>query len=189
MPSSFTRVLSSALGYSPRPPVSVSGTVSLYLKLRGFSWKHGIDHFASHGDSSSRLGNSSPDLPKEPTYTLKPGQPTPGRPNLLRPPIAVKPSTGILTGFPSTTHFCLALGADSPCADERCAGNLGPSASMIFTCFIVTHVSIRTSDTSSRPHSPPSQAYRTLLYHADQRSASAASVYRLAPLNLPRRPT
>jgi len=73
--------------------------------------------------------------------------------------------TGILTRFPSTTPFGLALGADSPCADERCAGNLGLSASVLFTRFIATHVSIRTSDTSSIPLETPSQAYRTLPYH------------------------
>ena len=98
-------------------------------------------------------------------YTLKPGRPTPGRANLLRPPIAFTTGTGILTCFPSTTPFGLALGADSPCADERCAGNLGLSASGPFTRFIATHVSIRTSDTSSIPYETPSQAYRTLLYH------------------------
>ena len=47
LPSSFTRVLSSALGFSPCPPVSVWGTVTYNLKLRGFSWKHGINHFAT----------------------------------------------------------------------------------------------------------------------------------------------
>ena len=99
-------------------------------------------------------------------YTLKPGRPTPGRANLLRPPIASAIGTGILTRFPSTTPFGLALGADSPCADERCAGNLGLSASVLFTRFIATHVSIRTSDTSSRVPTPPSQAYGTLPYHA-----------------------
>ena len=46
LPSSFTRVLSSALVFSTRPPVSVWGTVSYYLKLRSFSWKHGINHFS-----------------------------------------------------------------------------------------------------------------------------------------------
>src|SRR5690606_42144127 len=46
LPSSFTRVLSSALEYSSQPPVSVSGTVSRNLKLRSFSWKHGINHFS-----------------------------------------------------------------------------------------------------------------------------------------------
>jgi len=49
LPSSFSRVLSSALGFSPCPPVSVCGTVSLELKLRGFSWKRGIDHFGPEG--------------------------------------------------------------------------------------------------------------------------------------------
>jgi hypothetical protein len=103
-------------------------------------------------------------LPKEPRYALKPGHPTPGRSNLLRPPIASLVGTGILTCFPSTTHFCLALGADSPCADERCAGNLGLTATRPFTLFIATHVSIRTSDTSSSPYELPSQAYGTLSY-------------------------
>ncbi len=114
--------------------------------------------------SSSRLRIDLPDLPKRSPYTLKPGHPTPGAPNLLRPHIASKAGTGILTCFPSTTHFCLALGADSPCADERCAGNLGLTASGPFTRFNATHVSIRTSDTSSSPHRPPSQAYGTLSY-------------------------
>ena len=114
-------------------------------------------------------------------YTLKPGHPTPGRPNLLRPPIASVIGTGILTRFPSTTPFGLALGADSPCADERCAGNLGLSASVLFTRFIATHVSIRTSDTSSIPYETPSTAYRTLPYHAHY-CASAASVIGLSPV-------
>ena len=47
LPSSFTRVLSSALGFSPCLPVSVCGTVLYHLKLRGFSWKHGINYFVS----------------------------------------------------------------------------------------------------------------------------------------------
>ena len=114
-------------------------------------------------------------------YTLKPGRPTPGRANLLRPPIASVIGTGILTCFPSTTPFGLALGADSPCADERCAGNLGLSASVLFTRFIATHVSIRTSDTSSIPPGTPSQAYRTLPYHSSY-DESASSVHGLSPV-------
>ena len=65
-------------------------------------------------------------------------------------------------------------------ADERCVGNLGLSASGLFTRFIATHVNIRTSDTSSIPYDTPSQAYRTLPYHA--LSASAASVTDLSPV-------
>ena len=104
-------------------------------------------------------------MPRESTYTLEPGRPTPGLHNLLRLPIASKQGIGILTDFPSTTPFGLALGADSPCTDERGAGNLGLSASGPFTRFIATHVSIRTSDTSSSPLEPPSTAYGTLPYH------------------------
>ena len=108
---------------------------------------------------------SPTDLPIGHAYTLEPGRPTPGSHNLLRPPIASLIGIGILTDFPSATHFCLTLGADSPCADERCAGNLGLSASRPFTCFIATHVSIRTSDASSMGYPTPSQAYGTLSYH------------------------
>ncbi len=121
------------------------------------------------------------DLPTRHDYGLEPGLPTPGWPNLLRPPIASRIGTGILTCFPSTTHFCLALGADSPYADERCVGNLGLSASVLFTRFIATHVSIRTSDTSSIPPGTPSQAYRTLPYHT-HKCASAVSVHGLSPV-------
>ena len=103
---------------------------------------------------------------------LSPGQPSPGQPSLLRHPIAAKVGAGILTSFPSTTPFGLALGADLPCADERSAGTLGLSARRTFTSFIVTHVSILTSDTSSDPHGSPSQAYRTLLYRALTRARS-----------------
>ena len=117
LPSSFTRVFSSALGFSPHPPVSVYGTVWCYLKLRRFSWKHGINHFPVQRPVVSYLDIKSPDLPKLSAYILSPGQPTPGRSSLLRHSIAVIVSTGILTCFPSTTPFGLALGADSPCAD------------------------------------------------------------------------
>ena len=131
--------------------------------------------------SSSLLGvDKRADLPTLSTYRLKQAIPTACQHNLLRPHIAFESSTGILTRFPSTTHLCLALGADSPYADERCVGNLGLSASGLFTRFIATHVNIRTSDTSSIPYDTPSQAYRTLPYHA--LSASAASVTDLSPV-------
>ena len=45
LPSSLAMFHSSTFGYSPRPPVSVSGTVSNYLKLRGFSWKSDYSHY------------------------------------------------------------------------------------------------------------------------------------------------
>ena len=133
--------------------------------------------------SSSPLTSSAADLPTAPGYGLESGRPTPDPLSLLRPPIALHDGTGMLTRFPSTTPFGLALGADSPYADERCVGNLGLSANGLFTRFIATHVSIRTSDTSSSPLGPPSQAYRTLPYHAClERHASAASARGLSPV-------
>ena len=110
--SSLTRVLSSALEYSSHPPVSVYGTVCYYLKLRGFSWELGIDHFGPRGTSSSLLRIDSPDLPRESPYELKQGHPC--WYSLLRHPIAVITGTGMLTCCPSTTPFGLALGTDSP---------------------------------------------------------------------------
>jgi hypothetical protein len=102
--------------------VSVSGTVGGHLKLRGFSWKPGIHHFGLM-TSCSDLGIARPDLPGCAPYVIEPALPIAGWCSLLRPPIAVSVSTGLLTGFPSTTPFGLALGADSPCADCRCARN------------------------------------------------------------------
>ena len=173
--------------------MSVYSTVVSYLKLRGFSWKHGISRFSRGSPQGIVVASQiieGPDLPSPPTYTLEHGQPAPCRPSLLRHPIAVRAGIGILTDFPSTTAFALALGADSPCPDERWAGNLDLPAEGFFTPLVVTHVSIRTSDTSSAPHGPPSAAYRTLLYHAcTEVHASTASVTDLAPVNLPRRPT
>ena len=118
----------------------------------------------------------------------QPGHPTPGQFSTIRPPIALNIGAGILTCFPSTTHLCLALGADSPYADERGVGNLVLTASGLFTRFNATHVSIRTSDISSILLKTPSQTYRTLPYHLSF-DKSAASVQYLAPLHLPRRTT
>ena len=120
LPSSFTRVLSSALVCSTRPPVSVSGTVLHKLSLRGFSWKLGINDFSTpkRVRSSAHLSvNKKPDLPGLSAYMQVPGLPSPGSSSLLRPPFALIKSPGILTWFPSTTLFSLALGADSPCSD------------------------------------------------------------------------
>ena len=143
-------------------------------------------------NSYSHLGiNKAPDLPRASSYLLKPGLPTPGQFSLLLHHIAIPSSTGILTCLPSTTHLCLALGADSPCADYRGAGNLGFTACGFFTRIIVTHVSIRTSDTSSTLLNAPSQAYRTLLYRFPislQENPSLRWMV-LAPLHLPRKPT
>ena len=89
---------------------------------------------------------------------------------------------GILTPFPSTTPFSLVLGTGSPCADYLYAGTLGFSATGFFTLFVVTHVSIRTSDTSRQPRGYPSQAYRTLRYQLYSSYNSVNSVYGFSPV-------
>ena len=132
---------------------------------------------------------SPADLPTRHDYRLEPAYPTAGRANLLRPHIALHIGTGILTCFPSATHLCLALGADSPYADERCVGNLALSARGLFTPFNATHVSIRTSDTSSRVYTTTFTGLQNALLPLAINCKSAASVTGLAPLHLPRRTT
>ena len=88
LPSSLTRVLSSALEFSSYLPVSVYGTVTYISRYEAFPGSMGsttlrrqslLRHHAS-------MLYRDPDLPKSPIYTLKPGNPTPGWPTLLRPP-------------------------------------------------------------------------------------------------------
>ena len=130
-----------------------------------------------------------PDLPKITTYLLSPGQPTPGKCSLLRPPIALWPGAGMLTRFPSTTPFGLALGSDSPCADERCARKPWAFGGRAF------HPPYRYSCQHShfRYLQQTSQSAFTGLRNAPLPhtlfGVPRASVYHLAPLNLPRRPT
>ena len=50
-------------------------------------------------------------------------------------PHALHINFGILTCFPSATHLCSCLLADSPYADERCVGNLGAFGEGLFTPF------------------------------------------------------
>jgi hypothetical protein len=55
-----------------------------------------------------------PGFTKAAGYDGSTGHPSPVSPTLLRPPTALLTGSGILTGFPSTTPFGLALGTDLP---------------------------------------------------------------------------
>ena len=57
--------------------------------------------------------------------------------SLCVPTVLIYHSTGISTCYPSTTHFCLALGPDLPRADQLYSGILRYSA-----CVILTHISL-----------------------------------------------
>ncbi len=116
--------------------------------------------------SSSRLSLDFPDLPGKPAYTLKPGQPSPGQHSLLRPP-PLRSNTKYrnINLFPIDYAFRPRLrGSTHPAPINVGQEPLVFRRAGFFTRFIVTYVSIRTSDTSSMPHSTPSQAYRTLPY-------------------------
>ena len=108
LPSSFTMVLSSTLGYSPRLPVSDCGTGIYQLKLRGFSWEQSYTYF--HWPKPPFVScfrvNESPDLPEPSPYALSP-PPTGGQVHFLRHPIALINGTGILYLF-SIAYACSA---------------------------------------------------------------------------------
>eukprot|EP01023_Acetabularia_acetabulum_P030817 TRINITY_DN28_c0_g1_i1.p1 TRINITY_DN28_c0_g1~~TRINITY_DN28_c0_g1_i1.p1 ORF type:complete len:177 (+),score=6.01 TRINITY_DN28_c0_g1_i1:229-759(+) len=76
------------------------------------------------------------------------GPPNPIRVNNLHDP-SHPPGPGILTWFPSTTPFGLALGVGLPCSDQLQAGTLGLSATGSLTLFVATHVIILASDLST----------------------------------------
>ena len=76
------------------------------------------------------------------------GPPNPIRENNLRDP-SPPHGPGILTWFPSTTPFGLALGVGLPCSDQLSAGTLGLSATGSLTLFVATHGIILASDLST----------------------------------------
>ena len=79
LPSSFTWILSSALGFSPRVRVSVYSTVSQISNIEDFLGSR-IRESLWARPSYSSLRIILTDLPIRPSYTLKPGQSKPGSP-------------------------------------------------------------------------------------------------------------
>ena len=133
LPSSLTMLLPPALGSSPHPPVSVygtgtTGTIAAFLGAcsAGFPTLSSVPVACSH---------CSPDLP----WLLVPRLGRVLHPRLLFPtrvPTFLScRSTGISTCCPSATAHALALGPDSPRADQLYPGNLGYSAIRILTLF------------------------------------------------------
>ena len=90
LPSSFTRVLPSALVSSTRPPVSVWGTANVHLKLRDFSREFGENNLDGRTilDINSQIIAGSHLTPPA-TYSLEAEQPLSALPYLLRHPIAM----------------------------------------------------------------------------------------------------
>ena len=138
--------------------------------------------------SYSALGiNEPPDLPGASPYDLE--QYCYCSPSLLRHPIAVDVGAGMLTSFPSTTPFGLALGTDSPCADERCARKpwaFGGGAFHPPYRYSCQHSHFRYLQQTFQS---TFAGVRNAPLPLTLSSKPVASVHRLAPLNLPRRPT
>ena len=89
LPSSLTWFLSRALGFSPRPPVSVYGTVGTISSFRRFSCRRGVDRstrpvgLMSHQLSGLMFGGFTYRTP----YGLGPSLSIDGRSSLPRPSI------------------------------------------------------------------------------------------------------
>ena len=188
MLSSLTTVLSSALVFSTRPPVSVYGTdnfCSCYEDFLGSIGSVTSLRVAPSLAFTSR-NNVKTDLPIFTSYGLSPlthyvvDLPFSVSPSLKR----TKISTGILTCFPSTTPFGLILGSGLPWEDDPGPGNLGLTAGGFLALLIVTDVSILTCLRSTRPYgraSPHRQRSSTTL--PIRRSIkSIASVSYLSPV-------
>ena len=124
-------------------------------KLRSFSRQHRLNGFraCAHGLASQIR---PADLPTGYSYTLAPGYPTPG------PPIFLRPSIALHNKYRNINLFSIGYGFHPHLRIRLTLGrlplprNLGFSANMFFTYFIVTHVSIITSLQSSMPSGTPS---------------------------------
>ena len=81
--------------------------------LRGFSRKQGICYFSTVVPRHHTSALKVPDLPEPPPTCLNRDNRRPAN-IAFSVPFAVTPSTGILTCFPSTTPFGLALGSTHP---------------------------------------------------------------------------
>ena len=79
LPSSLTRVLSNALGFSPCLPVSDCGTVTYKTSDDDFSRQCSMNQFVLAVASTPDL------LPPLRGYASRPGHPMPGWPSFLRP--------------------------------------------------------------------------------------------------------
>jgi hypothetical protein len=137
LPSSLAVIHSSTLGFSPRLPVSVYGTVNTIHNLLAF------------------LGTLSPISirPKPPLNELFRQFVTSSK---IRPQFEYSVGSGILTWFPSASAFALSLGTDLPSVDWHSGGILSLSVWMVLTFIIATYSYICFSVRSNVPQSTPS---------------------------------
>ncbi len=152
LPSSLTRVLSCALDFSSYLPVSVSGTVPASLALDSISRHLDYARFASTFSPLAVAARLRRWICLSPSKVrcFDRNNRCPAGFHLMRLALETDRGTGILTSFPSTTAFALALGADLPWADCLYPGNLRFQADgdlarlfVTYTC-ILSSISFRT---------------------------------------------
>ena len=138
LPSSLTRVPSSALGFSPRLPVSVCGTGGHNLP-RSFSWRFRLAFFGTIFPPRHASPFCRGDLPPRRAARLDPVFQSRAQAAFPRHSFSqtIAAGTGISTSCPSPTPFGLGLGPDLPWADDPSPGNLRFSADKILTCLFV----------------------------------------------------
>ena len=102
LPSSLTRVLSSALVYSTHLPVLVYGTGPKWTRTRDFSRKYGFNPLTwlPPGEPLLPLSPSRSNVyglwpPIRTGYGVEPGYPSPGGPSALRPPSSSSSHFGV----------------------------------------------------------------------------------------------
>ena len=136
-------LLPSALGFSPHPPVSVFGTgichtIAAFLGTRSL-------RFPTPFRSTSRLLHCTAAFPAVLLLRLYRASLSRHAASACVPTVLMTYSTGISTCCPSATSFDLALGPDSPRADQLYPGNLGYPAGRIptFLSLLIPAFSLR----------------------------------------------
>ena len=126
LPSSLTMLLPSAWGFSPCPPVSVSGT-GAYGAIAAFPGMSSLcfPTFISVRVASPLLMTVFPVIHFRCLHRFFLSRLTSCS---CVPAVLTINSTGISTCYPSATLFSLTLGPDSPRADQLYPGNLGHPA-------------------------------------------------------------
>jgi hypothetical protein len=112
LPSSLERVLSSALGFSPRPPESVCGTDD--SSLRAVFFLEAWDHLRRAYALANALGDDCPTFLSYGAPLQRPAGMSDTRPATLLRRTSLHwetDSAGILTCLPSPTPFGLGLGS------------------------------------------------------------------------------